>query len=108
MNLILWALSGAIMLAVLYGPHDAQAYVHVATKGEAGFYNGWSRTAWSLSLGYIMLACCLGRGGELRIVHLELAADTELFIFVQLLPSLQMSLHHPQLPRILLRQILAI
>lgn len=52
------------MLSVLYGPHDGESYVHIASKAEAAFYNGWSRTAWSLALGYIILACSLGRGGK--------------------------------------------
>ena len=69
-NLILWAVSGALLLAVLYGPHDAEDYIHIASKAEAALYNGWARTAWSLGLGYIMLACCLGRGGKICLIYI--------------------------------------
>ncbi|KAF6020538.1 hypothetical protein EB796_021152 [Bugula neritina] len=62
-NLCLWAVSGAIMLAILYGPFEIESGGRIATVAEAAIYNGWSRTAWSLALGYIILACCLGRGG---------------------------------------------
>jgi len=52
------------MLAILYGPFEIESGGRIATVAEAAIYNGWSRTAWSLALGYIILACCLGRGGE--------------------------------------------
>ena len=49
---------------------DAEDYIHIASKAEAALYNGWARTAWSLGLGYIMLACCLGRGGKICLIFI--------------------------------------
>ena len=65
-------MSAVLLLAVLYGPHDAEDYIHIASKAEAALYNGWSRTAWSLGLGYIMIACCLGRGGKNCLIYIHI------------------------------------
>ena len=52
------------MLSVLYGPYEVDSGHRIATAAEAAIYNGWSRTSWSIGLGYIILACCMGYGGE--------------------------------------------
>ena len=60
----MWAVSGVLILAPLYGPSQVELGRPMATAAEAAIYNGWSRTSWSIGLGYIILACCMGYGGE--------------------------------------------
>ena len=69
----LWALSAVLMLSVLYGPYEVESSHRLATRGEAAMYNGWSRTSWSIGLGYIILSCCMGQGGKkLRLYFLAI------------------------------------
>ena len=56
------------MLLVLYGPYEVDSGQRIPTAAEAAIYNGWSRTSWSVGLGYIILACCMGYGGEGNIL----------------------------------------
>lgn len=56
--------SATLCLLVLYGPYDVARGGHVATVAEAAIYNGWSRTAWSIGLCYVIIACAMGSGGK--------------------------------------------
>lgn len=58
-------MSAAVAIAVLYGPYNGQSGKHTVTVAEGALYNGWSRTAWCLAIGYVVLACHTGNGGEL-------------------------------------------
>lgn len=66
MNLLCWAAAAAICLSVIYGPYDISKAGHIASKAESAMYNGFSRTAWSVGIGYVILACCLDCGGLLK------------------------------------------
>ena len=55
-----WAISGVLMLLVLYGPYEVDSGQRIPTAAEAAIYNGWARTSLSVGLGYIILACCMG------------------------------------------------
>ena len=57
-----------MLLAVIYGPIKVDDGTRIATVAESALYNGWSRTAWSIGLGYIILACCTGRGGNYNYI----------------------------------------
>ena len=48
------------MLSVLYGLYEVESGQRIATAVEAAIYNGWARTSWSVGLGYIILAYCMG------------------------------------------------
>ena len=63
-NILLWLVSAGICLACVYGPFDVEDQGHVASKVEAALYNGWTRACWSVGVGYVILACCTGRGGR--------------------------------------------
>jgi len=66
LNLLLWMVSAALCLLTLYGPFNVEADHHPMSVAESVTYNSLSRTAWSIGLGYLILACRSGRGGKDR------------------------------------------
>lgn len=67
-NLMLWGVSTAVALAVVYGPFQLENQSRIIPAVDAVFYDGFARTAWSLALGYVILACCTGHGGKFVIM----------------------------------------
>ena len=66
--LVGWFVATGSALAVLYGLYS---YQHNGTKmsGVAtGFYKSLSRTVWSLSLSWVVIACASGYGGPVNFV----------------------------------------
>lgn len=64
LNLSQWAVAAAICLLMLYGPYDVARGHRDASLAEAAVYNGWGKAAWSLGVGYVILACTLNQGGK--------------------------------------------
>lgn len=51
-------------MSVIYGPYAANMGYHIVSLSETDAYNGLGRTAWSIGVAYVMVACSLGQGGK--------------------------------------------
>ena len=61
-----WCLATSTALAVVYGMYDHNKNSTVMSLTASGFYVSLSRTAWSLSLAWLVLACATGHGGPVN------------------------------------------
>jgi peptidoglycan/LPS O-acetylase OafA/YrhL len=74
MNLWIWMVAAATALTTVYGVSDYNLILDPAlrngdnwpTREERSVYNGFSKIAWSLSIGWVILACVKGRGGPVN------------------------------------------
>ena len=65
-SIIGWCLAIGTALAVVYGMYDHNKDSTVMSLTASGFYVSLSRTAWSLSLAWLVLACSTGYGGPVN------------------------------------------
>ena len=63
-NIALWLVAAGLCLAVVYGPYSAESGGHNSTRAERAVYNSMGRTAWSVGVAYVIIACHTGHGGE--------------------------------------------
>ena len=64
-----WAVATGTALAVIYGPFYYNSHPgSQMTMVASGFYVSLSRTAWALSLSWLVLACASGYGGPVNWV----------------------------------------
>ena len=61
-----WCLATGTALAVVYGMYDHNKNSTVMSLTASGLYVSLSRTAWSLSLAWLVLACATGHGGPVN------------------------------------------
>ena len=61
---MLWGVTAAVMLSVMYGAVDAETGKHLVSVAENDIYNGFQRAAWGVGLSYVIIACSLGQGGS--------------------------------------------
>ena len=61
------------MVAVIFGTYDLMTGGHAASRMESSLFNGLHRTAWSIALSYLIIACFLGHGGK-KIGHFLLTS----------------------------------
>ena len=61
-----WCLAIGTALTVVYGMYDYNKNGTVMSPTASGFYVSLSRTAWSLSLAWLVLACATGHGGPVN------------------------------------------
>lgn len=66
--LIGWAMSAAMALAVIYGLYHCNETGNDMSKMGSIFYLSCSRTAWSVSLAWLVIACATGRGGWVNAI----------------------------------------
>ena len=67
--LVGWAVATGTALAVIYGPFYYNSHPGTQmTMVASGFYVSLSRTAWALSLSWLVLACASGYGGPVNWV----------------------------------------
>ena len=67
-NITLWLVAAGLCLAVVYGPYSAESGGHNSTRAERAVYNSMGRTAWSIGVAYVIIACHTGHGGESKCV----------------------------------------
>ena len=65
-NLFAWALSLAIMAAVIFGNYPLVQTDSTATPLVYGLYDALSRVFWSIALCYIIFACVHNSGGPVN------------------------------------------
>ena len=67
-NLIIWGAAVAVGAAVIYGNSDSAGFSaqRQPTLLETTFYNGFNRFAWSVAVGWVILACVKGKGGPIN------------------------------------------
>ena len=63
-NIALWLVAAGLCLAVVYGPYSAESGGHNSTRAERAVYNSMGRTAWSIGVAYVIIACYTGHGGK--------------------------------------------
>lgn len=56
--------AATLMAAVLFGLYNIKVAQRVVRLKEAAFYNGLHRTAWAVSVSYMLVACSLGYGSK--------------------------------------------
>ena len=49
---------------MVYGPYSAESGGHNSTRAERAVYNSLGRTAWSIGVAYVIIACYTGHGGK--------------------------------------------
>ena len=59
-----WSFASAVGLVTVYSTYDAMIGGHVISLTETVLYNGLQRTAWSVVVSYLIIACALGYGGK--------------------------------------------
>ena len=67
-NLIIWGAAVAVGAAVIYGNSDSAGFSAQRQPAllETTFYNGFNRFAWSVAVGWVILACVKGKGGPIN------------------------------------------
>ena len=51
---------------MVYGPYSAESGGHNSTRAERAVYNSMGRTAWSIGVAYVIIACYTGHGGKAK------------------------------------------
>uniref|UniRef100_A0A914X4X3 Acyltransferase 3 domain-containing protein n=1 Tax=Plectus sambesii TaxID=2011161 RepID=A0A914X4X3_9BILA len=67
-NIFGWALSFAMMLTVVFGLYDYMGGAEIPLFWRA-MYTAFSKTAWGLSLAWIIFSCYYGYGGQQFVSH---------------------------------------
>lgn len=65
-NLALWLVAAGLCLSVTYGAFSAESGGHTPTRAEKAVYNSLGRTAWSVGVAYVIIACYTGHGGPVN------------------------------------------
>ena len=63
-----WCVATGSALAVLYGLYEYKSDGSTMTMVASGFYVSLSRTIWSISLSWLVIACASGYGGPVNFV----------------------------------------
>lgn len=58
-----WTVATAVAMSVLYGLYTPDGSAPDLGEGVSAFYNATSRTAWGLSVAWVIFACASGYGG---------------------------------------------
>lgn len=61
-----WTMSFLIMFAIVFGPYDLHQYENVEPPVSTSLYEALHRTAWCVSLAWIIFACHHGYGGPVN------------------------------------------
>lgn len=61
-----WCVSLGTILAIIFGYHSINLPESQTTDLENAFYESFSRVCWSISVGWIILACVHGYGGPVN------------------------------------------
>jgi hypothetical protein len=59
-------------VSVLYGLYTPEGNLPDLSKGVSALYNATSRTAWGISVAWVIFACATGYGGIFSSFHFEL------------------------------------
>ena len=73
LNLWIWMVAAIVALSTVYGISDYNLVLQPTlrtdnwpSRTESAIYNSFSKISWSLSLGWVILACVKGRGGPVN------------------------------------------
>ncbi|XP_060590858.1 O-acyltransferase like protein-like isoform X2 [Ruditapes philippinarum] len=66
LNLVGWAIATAMAVSVLYGLYTPEGNLPDLSKGVSALYNATSRTAWGISVAWVIFACATGYGGPVN------------------------------------------
>ncbi|XP_045202055.2 nose resistant to fluoxetine protein 6-like [Mercenaria mercenaria] len=65
-NFVGWSVATAIAVSVLYGLYTSDGSPPDFSNGVSALYNATSRTAWGLSVAWVIFACATGYGGPVN------------------------------------------
>lgn len=73
LNMFIWLIAAVVAMASVYGPADSNLVKdftiqlpinpYYPSQLDRSFFNGFSKIAWCLPLGWVILSCVKGRGG---------------------------------------------